>query len=280
MLDLTGFIFAGEVPPGKMYELLTTKWGVGRNLAATLIDYYGGHVYDILLKLEELNSMGDSFLPGSQMQADSVLECLKFDGDKAHMRELLTQIAENGFAPLKDKKDREAEVISKYNVGGLVQFERATIIGLPLSVRGEHEMGLIPSKQSIRLVIAKVLEKNPFLEDDARVVSTGVVSGLKSPSPKTDEETSGVEKEISRVEEEISRVEIKIEKVEAVIEKSTDPEDKKLLRKKEEQLRKKEEQLRKEKELLRKKEEQLRKEKELLREERLILRRRQDSSNE
>jgi hypothetical protein len=264
MLDLTGFIFAGEVPPGKMYELLTTKWGVGRNLAATLIDYYGGHVYDILLKLEELNSMGDSFLPGSQMQADSVLESLKFDGDKAHMRELLTQIAENGFAPLKDKKDREAEVISKYNVGGLVQFERATIIGLPLSVRGEHEMGLIPSKQSIRLVIAKVLEENPVLEDDARVVSTGVVSGLKSPSP-TDEETSGVEKDISRVEEEISRVEIKIEKVEAEIEKSTDPEDKKQLRKKEEQLRKKEE--------------QLRKEKELLREERLILRRRQDSSN-
>jgi hypothetical protein len=259
MVDLTGFIFAGEVPPNKMYELLTTKWGVGRNLAATLIDYYGGHVYDILLKLEELNSMGERFIPGSQMQAINVQMCLDFNGDKPHMRELLTQIAVNGFAPINTNKttNREAEIISEYNVGGRVQFEKATVIGLPADVRGKYKMGLIPSKQSIRLVIAEVLEENPVLEDGPRVVSTGVVSGLKSPSP-TDEEISGVEKEISRVEEEISRVERKIEKVEAEIEISTDPEEKKLLRQEKGQLRKKEE---------------------LLREERLILLRRQDSSN-
>ena len=42
-------------------------------------------------------------------------------------------------------------------------------------------IGLIPSKQSIRLVIAEVLRSNPeFFEDNARVVSTGVVSDLKS----------------------------------------------------------------------------------------------------
>jgi hypothetical protein len=35
------FIFAGEVPPNKMYELLTTWWGVGHNLAVALIDLYG-----------------------------------------------------------------------------------------------------------------------------------------------------------------------------------------------------------------------------------------------
>ena len=81
---------------------------------------------------------------------------------------------------------------------------------------------MIPSKQSIRLVIAKVLEENPVLEDDARAVKTGVVNDLKSPSP---------------TDKEISRVEIKIEKVEAEIEKSTDPEEKKLLRKEKEQLR-------------------------------------------
>jgi hypothetical protein len=208
--------------------------------------------------------MGEGFVPGSQLQVNSVLKCLKSAVDKPHMRELLTQIAEKGFAPIGDIEDREAEIISKNNVGGLVQKDMSNVIGLPLSVWGKYKMGLIPSKQSIRLVIAEVLEDNPVLEDGPRVVSTGVVSGLKSPSP-TDEEISGVEKEISRVEEEISRVEIKIEKVEAEIEISTDPEDKKLLRKKEEQLRKEKE--------------QLRKEKELLREERLILRRRQDSSN-
>jgi hypothetical protein len=243
MLDLTGFIFAGEVPLSKMYELLTTRWGVGHNLAVTLIDYYGGHIYDILLKLEELNSMGDSFEPGIQMHADSVLKCLKFDGDKPHMRELLTQIAEKGFAPLSDKEDREAEIISKNNVGGQVQKDRAIVIGFPADKWGKHMIGLIPSKQSIRLVIAKVLEDNPVLEDGPRVVSTGVVSGLKSPSP---------------TDEGISRVEIEIEEVKAEIKASTDPEEKKQLRKKEELLRK---------------------EKGQLREAWLILLRRQDSSN-
>ena len=225
MLDLTEFIFAGEVPPNKMYELLTTKWGVGRNLAATLIDYYGGHIYDILLELEELNSKGEGLIPGSQMQADSVLKCLKFDGDKRRMRELLTQIAEKGFALISDKEDLEAEVISKYNVGGLVQFEKATVIGLPLSVRGEHTMGLIPSKQSIRLVIAEVLEENPVLSDDARAANTRVVSVFKS---------------LSSIDEQLIGLTTKIEEVETEIKSSSDPEEKKMLRKKVELLREEE----------------------------------------
>ena len=82
-------------------------------------------------------------------------------GDHAHMRELLTQIAENGFALLKDKDDREAEVIRKHNVGGLVQRESDKVIGLSADAWGEHGIGLVPYKQSVRLVIAKVLEENP-----------------------------------------------------------------------------------------------------------------------
>ena len=50
------------------------------------------------------------------------------------MRELLTLIAEKGFAPLSKRQDREAEAISKYNVGGLVQLQGATVIGLPFDV--------------------------------------------------------------------------------------------------------------------------------------------------
>jgi hypothetical protein len=73
------------------------------------------------------------------------------------MRELLTQIAEKGFAPLSDETEPVAEFISEKNVGGLVQRQRATVTGFP-DVWGEHEIGLIPYKQSIRLVIAKVLE--------------------------------------------------------------------------------------------------------------------------
>ena len=161
MADVTDYIFAGEVPPDKMYELLVTKWGVGHNLATALIDHYGGHVYDILLKLEELSSEGENLIPGQQYQADGVLMCLEFDGDKRHMRELLTQISENEFAPLRTKSDREAEVINKYDVGGLVQFERARVIGVPEDVSRGYKFGLIPSKQSMRLVIAEVLADNP-----------------------------------------------------------------------------------------------------------------------
>lgn len=72
---------------------------------------------------------------------------------------LLTQIAESGFAPISDKEDPVAEVINKYNVGGLVQKKQSTVIGLPPDAWGEYTLGLVPSAQSIRLVIAKLFVK-------------------------------------------------------------------------------------------------------------------------
>ena len=160
LLDITGFIYAGEVPPDKAFELLTKKWCVGHNLAVALIDHYGGNLYDISEQLIQLKRKGENLDARSQVQANAVLKCLKFDGDKRHMRELLTQLAENGFAPICDVQDPEAEVISKFNVGGVVQRQNATVIGLPVAVWGKHRLGLVPSKQSIRLVIAEVLEAN------------------------------------------------------------------------------------------------------------------------
>lgn len=161
--DLTKLVFAGEIPPDKMYELLSTQWGVRHNLAVALIDLYGGHIYDISIHLNELNEHKGAYIPGSQRQFDDVLNCLKFGGDKKRLRELLAQIAENGFAPTNDKTDPVAEFISKHNVGGLVQRRHATVIGFPDDVWDEHEIGLIPSKQSIRLVIAKVLKMHPLV---------------------------------------------------------------------------------------------------------------------
>ena len=209
MLDLTEFIFPGEVPPDKIFELLTTRWGLGRNLAATLIDYYGGHVYDMYLKLQELSDKGGNIVPGSEANANNVRKCLKYAVDKPRMGELLTQIAVNGFAPIDDIDDSEAEIISKHNVGGQVQKERSTVIGFPVEMWGKHEICLIPATQSIRLVIAQVLENNPVLADGPRAVKTGVVNDLKSPSP---------------ADKEISRVEIKIEGVEAEIKATTEEE--------------------------------------------------------
>jgi hypothetical protein len=132
--DLTRLVFAGEIPPDKMYELLTTRWGVKHYLAVALINLYGGHIYDISLHLNELNQHKDTYIPGSRGQIKDVLSCLKFNGDKKRMRELLAQIAENGFAPLSDETDPVVEFISEKNVGGLVQRQHATVIGLPADV--------------------------------------------------------------------------------------------------------------------------------------------------
>ena len=48
-----------------------------------------------------------------------------FKNVNSRMRELLTQIAENRFALLSNTKDRKAEIISEYNVGGIGQGERS-----------------------------------------------------------------------------------------------------------------------------------------------------------
>ena len=78
-LDITRFIFPGEVTPDKAYELLTQRWGVGPNLAVALIDHYGGNLYNIQQKLNQLNSQGETFFAASQEQADGVLDCLECD---------------------------------------------------------------------------------------------------------------------------------------------------------------------------------------------------------
>lgn len=54
IVDITKVIFAGEIPPDKMYKLLTTRWGMGHNLAVTSIDHYGGHIYDMFRYLKGL----------------------------------------------------------------------------------------------------------------------------------------------------------------------------------------------------------------------------------
>ena len=45
-----------------MYELLTTRWGMGHSLAVTPIDHYGGNIYDIFQQLQFLNGKGNALL--------------------------------------------------------------------------------------------------------------------------------------------------------------------------------------------------------------------------
>ena len=76
------------------------------------------------------------------------------------MREALTQLAVTGFYPLKlADTDPVAKVLSENNVGGVVK-ESSQVIGLRWEAwdKTHFHNGVIPSKQSMRLAIAEVLE--------------------------------------------------------------------------------------------------------------------------
>ena len=59
--NFNGYIYAGEVPPKDMYELLTVKWGIEPNVAIALINMYGGHIYDMKEALSRLYLQKETF---------------------------------------------------------------------------------------------------------------------------------------------------------------------------------------------------------------------------
>lgn len=52
--NATDRIFAGEVPPKDMFELLTKKWGMGSCLASVFIACYGGHIWNCAIAVDKL----------------------------------------------------------------------------------------------------------------------------------------------------------------------------------------------------------------------------------
>jgi hypothetical protein len=165
LANFNGYIYAGEVPPKDMYDLLTVKWGIDPNLAVALINVYGGHIYDMKEVLSRLHLEKETFrqLFDSNL-SDDVRDCLEWkfekDEDDMRMRDTLRQLAVTGFVPLKSIKDPVAKVISMNNVGGVVK-SFAKVIGLRPDVwqQTKFENGIVPTKQSMRLVIAKILEE-------------------------------------------------------------------------------------------------------------------------
>jgi hypothetical protein len=163
--NFNGYIYAGEVPPKEMYDLLTVKWGVESNVAVTLINIYGGHIYDIKEALSRLYLERESFdyLFDSNLTSN-VQQCLDWrfekEEDNVRMRETLRQLAVTGFVLLEKINDPIAKVISLNNVGGVVK-KSGIVIGLNRQVwQGTKiKYGIVPSKQSMRLVIAESLEE-------------------------------------------------------------------------------------------------------------------------
>ena len=139
--DFTKFIFAGEVPPNDMLTLLTDVWKVGPNLSMSLLNHFGGHIWDTYNAISELKVRREDFEPtgvwdvSAPMNILETLETFQKTEHEQRVRDVLKTLAIDGFVPLTTNPlhDPVARKISEKNIGGVVK-EGSVIVGLPESV--------------------------------------------------------------------------------------------------------------------------------------------------
>ena len=179
--DISRVIYASELSPGQIYDLLTARWGVGEHLATALIDRCGGHLYSIqqaVYGLARHKSYAEAINPELYACVDRCLSavtasstgipCRPKANTRRRMVKMLRTLAETGFCAVDGYDDPVIEVISRCNVGGVVRRD-AYICGFD----GDHQdaayggkrwkFGLVPTQQSVRLAIAYVLGCNGLL---------------------------------------------------------------------------------------------------------------------
>lgn len=161
-----------------MFDMLTQKWKMGPCLASVFITCFGGYIWDCANAVNEFCLLGSIFFIFyvilslinylENFSADIVLgskrfsnvsECLDFrknSKDRQRMVSLLRKVAEFGFASIKNESDSRAKFGNQYNVLGVVD-PRAVIIGVPREIRVGVRSGVVPSSQSMRLIIASEL---------------------------------------------------------------------------------------------------------------------------
>lgn len=177
-----------ELPPHRMAELLTTRWGLGEHLAAALVGSFGGHVLQVSQVLEHLLAflrMGRATVPVQHFlptgvtkditaclheaaQLDAVYWPLSLVWSPSHtsrMEWMLRALAEQGYAHLQLTDttkgiDRTlAEVIVSRRLGHLLPTHEPVVLGLPAAaIAYEQEAQvLVVNSQYIRMAIVKVL---------------------------------------------------------------------------------------------------------------------------
>ena len=158
-----------QVSPADTYELLTTEWGVGHHLATALVERCGGHLYDLehtlrwLARDKHARALHSDYFSYVQGCLDSV------EGDPAataEMVRMLTELARTGFCELRGITDPVAALISLHKVGSIVPDD-SFICGFDYASRWQAWdscFGLVPAQQSMRLVIAKELDRRGLLK--------------------------------------------------------------------------------------------------------------------
>ena len=159
-----------QVSPADTYVLLTTEWGVGRHLATALVERCGGHLYDIRHTLEWLaRDKGCARAPrcGYSAYVDRCFRSVEGDpAATAEMVRMLTELARTGFCEIRGITDPVAALISSHDVGSIVPDD-SIICGFDYASRWQSWdscFGLVPAQQSMRLVIAKELDRRGLLK--------------------------------------------------------------------------------------------------------------------
>jgi hypothetical protein len=160
--NFTDTLFAGEVHPAAMRDLLLRHWGLGPRLTDVFLAFFGGHIHMASLALSKLAEELDVFDCG-EVGPDGVLgaivDCIegKIGGDKGGsesdggsgtrpMIAVLCALAETGFAPVSSDSNALAQTLSLANVGGLIKTS-SKVMGLPKSLRSSANFGVVPSSQ-------------------------------------------------------------------------------------------------------------------------------------
>jgi hypothetical protein len=147
-----------------MYKLLTEEWKLSNNLSLALISLYGGHIWDIYQALIRLRKSKEDFYPFDSDLSGNIDSCFDSGIDNKKLVKYLKKLSENGFAPIQKRDDAVAEVLSKHNVAGVVK-KTSLNIGLPKSVWSDRcKYGLVPYRQSTRLLIAECLVDNKYVK--------------------------------------------------------------------------------------------------------------------
>lgn len=162
--NLSAVVFAGEVAPAHMRQLLQNEWGMGEHLAESCLAWIGGHIYQTAKAVRKLAQDGPgkedctakSFAPfGSAM---AVERCISEEEKHPGVVSMLFHLAQNGFVGLPLVTDPLAEVLAQHNVAGFVSKD-SLVVGLDPVSWGAFEAGLVPSSHQMRLVIASTLER-------------------------------------------------------------------------------------------------------------------------
>jgi hypothetical protein len=174
--DISQVLFAGEIPPKSIWELLVTKEseqkagkpliGMGENLARLLIASYGGHFLRIFSAVRMLRDKKEFFSADMCLNPISENITLVMESFPQVGLKLLREMAETGFAPVTKMRDPCVELIVRANIGGLVSKSQSKVVGVPETMwKDDEATALVPTSESARNLIAmKVL----FMEKKRR----------------------------------------------------------------------------------------------------------------